>query len=359
MLNEYLTQLQKKYNYDNLLIENLSKIIPSLIEYYGVEYQNQILSALYNCEIHIQKENENSNEYLNNYFDVNEKWNFPIGGAAFHTSKPKVADNKVTFKNIIYICKPLGEKFDLYKEENLSTLIHEICHLVKGFNRAKIEDGKIISTTGFMKEEFDFQGISLNGDYAINVGIEEALNCYDEEKIMEKVVGHSYTSQGYHGISKLIGKLLKNNEIKNAIDKAKFGENSDWINLIGTENVKKLIENFDTIIKTSYVSNADFDFDEDAEFDRLLEEGKNFDEIQEILIRIIEEERDKIWEPYNLAYSEVESFIEHFTIKQQLINFETARTNADKKAVEYIQNMSINYKTQENVLNLEVETKFK
>ena len=62
-MDNYLKQLQQKYNYNNDLLSALSKIIPGLIRYYGVENQETILSALLICEIHIQKQGENHKEY--------------------------------------------------------------------------------------------------------------------------------------------------------------------------------------------------------------------------------------------------------------------------------------------------------
>ena len=264
--------------------------------------------------------------------------------------------SRFSFKNIIYIYQPLFKKFDLKDEEYLDTLIHEICHLVKSFNRAKVIDGKIIAPTGLMFDEYDIQGNKLNGEYSINVGIEEATNSYDAERVTELVLGYPYQSSAYHGVSQLVKQFMENSDIREAIKKAQFGDDSDLTNLFGKEELSKLMQNFDIIIKLSYISESDLGVDFDAEFDRLLEEGKSLDEIQEIITAKIQQEQDRIWAPYHLAYADIEKFIKNFTSSRQLKSFEDARINADKEIIEVLNSLAINQ--QEPIEDLQSVPKF-
>lgn len=320
---EYLDKLKTKYNYNSELINSLSKIISAMIQHFGKENKNIILNALYNSEIHIQESGENPKNYLSNFFEKDYEWNPPFGASGFHYQDLTVKDNQVNLKHIIYMLNHDGN-FNLSNDGNLATLVHELCHLVKSYNRVRIIDGKIVSFSGFMYNEFDLQGKFLNSDNSnIHVGIEEALNCYDEEKIMEQILGHPYESSEYNGITKLIGKLMENDEIKKAIRKTQFAENNEWMHLFGTEIANQLMQDFDTMIKTSYISDKEIsDFDYDAEFDRLLEEGRSVDEIKEILQKQIEEDAKKLWEPYNLAYADAQNIIDNYNKKGEAINIE-------------------------------------
>ena len=336
-MDNYLRQLQQKYNYSDDLIMVLSKIIPGFINYFGLENQETILSALANCEIHIQKHGENHNEYLNDYFGINETLTHPIGGVAFNRAHLKVDNGKVNIQNLIYVFQPLLGDFDLSNSDNIGILIHEICHLIKSYGRLKIQDNKIIVPTGLMYSEYDLNGNNLNdGDYCINVGIEEAFNCYDEEEIGKLVLGSEYKSSGYHHISSLIAKLMVNEEIREAIRKAQFSDDTSWMDLLGIEESKKLIEQLDILIKISYISDDAIDYDSDKVFEQLLKEGKSFDEINKIIMDEIDRRVEKLWEPYNKAYDEVEHFIENYTSKRQLRAFEENRSDADKIMVENI-----------------------
>ena len=337
IMDSYLKQLQQKYNYSDDLVFALSKIIHALINYYGVEYQEIILSALQNCEIHIQKLGENHREFLNNYFGVNETWPHPPNGVAFHEAIPKVSDDKVDIQNLIYVFQPFQGEFDLSNDGDMGTLIHEICHLVKSYGRLKVQDNKIIVPSGLMYNEYDLNGNRItDGDYSVNVGIEESLNCYDEEQIAKSVLGPDYKSIGYHNISDLITKLMANDEIRVAIKKAQFTGNTSWMTLLGVEDSQRLIKQFDQLIKMSYISDDALSVDFDIMYDQLYAEGKNFDEIETIIKAEIDRQLDQLWEPYYEIYHEVENFIENYTSRRQLSAFEQSRTIADTKMIEKI-----------------------
>ena len=101
-MDEYLKVLQEKYGYNNELIGALKKIIPAFIEHFGEEHEQLILDAISSCEIHMQQENENPNEYLSKFFPNKNIGKIPTIATAFYDSMPIVTD---IFKkiNISYI----------------------------------------------------------------------------------------------------------------------------------------------------------------------------------------------------------------------------------------------------------------
>ena len=98
---EFLEQLRQKYGYDSELIAALNKIVPALISYYGADKSNIIYQALLNCEIHIQKEKENTNEYLSSYFGVDYDLDKPLSASAMHTNNATGDNGIVEVKNIV------------------------------------------------------------------------------------------------------------------------------------------------------------------------------------------------------------------------------------------------------------------
>ena len=50
-MQNYIEQLKIKYNYDDKTINALTKIIPALIDYYGIEYEDTILKAINDTKI--------------------------------------------------------------------------------------------------------------------------------------------------------------------------------------------------------------------------------------------------------------------------------------------------------------------
>lgn len=351
---EFLEQLRQKYGYDSELIAALNKIVPALISYYGADKSNIIYQALLNCEIHIQKEKENTNEYLSSYFGVDYDLDKPLSASAMHTNNVTVDNGIVDVKNIVYIFTEfMGQykNFDFNNENQMATLVHEICHLIKSYGRTKIEGNKIIQLSGLMYEEYDFNGNKLSGEFAINCGIEEALNCYDEVQVMERILGRQYTSTSYGGVADLASELMSREDIMREIRKSQFYDIESWIKYLGVERAKLLLDNFDIVIKTHYNPEADSDFDIDAEFDRLLDEGYDMDEIGDIINQKIEDDSNKIWDKVFKSEEIIRDFVNNYSSKEQLDKFLLARQIADKKTIDILKQMNTSYEKTVSVSN--------
>ena len=235
-MDNYLKQLQQKYNYNNDLLSALSKIIPGLIRYYGVENQETILSALLNCEIHIQRENENPKTFLNQYFGINKEWKIPLLAGGFYHTEYNLQDNNLASKSIIYITT--GESnnylpFRFNNDRSVDILIHEILHFIKGYGKLKMEEGHIIDSTGLLKT---FYSYSLEEGFTFekreNFGIEEALNCVESCLILEMMTGKKQEIRGYREAAEIAKVLLENSEFKQVIRKSQFSGDDSWIRFL-------------------------------------------------------------------------------------------------------------------------------
>ncbi len=266
-MEEYVETLKCKYNYNEEMISFLSKLLPALIQYYGEENKEKILTALLNCEIHEQQEYENPKEYLNKYFMNEKEWDLPFLAGAFYHNEISVHGDTISAKPIIYLKTKylMGcRKFDFGNDDSISILVHEICHLVKGYGKVKLENGKIVDSTGLSREyyEYDSETETLKEIGTDNLGLEEALNSYDEAQVMTIITGIPHECGGYKGMSKVASKLMEDRNLASAIKKSQFNDSVDWIDYLGKEKAEKLSLNFDSWCKSLYFPLEDMFDDE-------------------------------------------------------------------------------------------------
>ena len=247
--NEYFKILQEKYNYSNDIIDVLKKIIPAFIEYFGEEHESTILDAISSCEIHIQKEGEKAQVFLSEFFPEKKIDKIPVLGTAFYSSMPIIEEGKVNSKRLIYLTSKLSP--NLQEESTLSRLVHEIGHLVKSYNSEYvISNGKLsqrsgVSTEIIQKEEVTGKYIECE---SINFGIEEAINCYDEEKIMSIILGREYKTNSYgHHLNDCIEKLFENKELIRVFRNAQINGTNEHIQLLGKEEFEELSDYFEDV----------------------------------------------------------------------------------------------------------------
>ena len=291
----YIEQLKTKFGYSEELLKFLEKLIPSLIMYYGEEYKELILTALFNCEIHLQDKNEDSKTYLNQYFGVNEEWKMPRLGGAFYHNRISINDNKISAKPIIYVKRMYSSQyipFDFNNDKNVNTLVHEICHLIKGYGKTKSVDGRIIDSSGLMKDVYSYSdGNDVKLEKSENVGIEEAINEVDTFRIMELMTGRKQEINGYKVAGSTAVMLMEDNEIAKIIRSSQLDGNDNWIQCFGGQGSKILIDNFDILVTSLYVSWSEIN---------------------------TKEKREAFNQKMNLAQDKIEAFIQNYANRQKI-----------------------------------------
>ncbi len=260
-MSEYINELKFKYGYSEELSDFLSQLLPVIINYYGEEYKDVILSALSNCEIHFQSKDEDTKEYLNSYFGVNKEWEMPSLAGAFYHNEVDIRNNQVVAKPIVYVKSVyygIYMPFDFNNDKQVSTLIHEICHLIKGYGKLKNENGKIIDSTGLMKVTYDYsQENGILDEKNDMVGIEEALNDVETAQILEMMTGRKQEVTGYKAAGYSATRLLEHSDLAKEIRISQFRGDDSWIKYLGEEASKLLIENFDILVNAMYISFKD------------------------------------------------------------------------------------------------------
>lgn len=245
-MDEYLKKLQERYGYKEELTEVLGKIIPAFIQHLGQENEQLILDAISSCEIHLQQENETPEEYLSDFFPHKDIGTIPTIAVAFYDSMPIVTNEGISSKRLIYLTSKGSS--DLKKEETMATLVHEMGHLIKAYNKEySIANGEIqkrdgIATTVITRDEET--GKYVAGEEA-HTGIEEAINCYDEEKIMSIILGRQFDSYSYfHKLNEAIDPIYANQELVNIFRNAQLNGTNEHIKYLGAENFKTLSDCF-------------------------------------------------------------------------------------------------------------------
>ena len=249
-MDEYLKKLQEKYGYNNELIVALGKIIPAFIEHYGDEYKPLILDAISSCEIHMQQENEIPAEYLSKFFPDNDKERVPTIAVAFLTSMPIVTNEGISSKRLVYLT--LKGSSDWQNETTISSLVHEIGHLIKAYNKEySISDGKMqkrngIATTVINRDEKT--GKYVSGEEKKHVGLEEAINCFDEEKIMSIILGRQFKVSSYfHRLNEGIEPLFAHQELVTIFRNSQLKGTNEHIKYLGAEGFEILSEHFENL----------------------------------------------------------------------------------------------------------------
>jgi len=231
---DLVQEVQKTYGYSQELVEVLNRIVPAMKEYYGKDAEAFIDDAIRSCEIHIKGEKENEEMFLQEFFDDEGVTKSPIQAAAYYASKLVETEDGLKPKRLIYIKN--GK--DLQTDQQIAKLVHEMCHLVKGYqNEFTIEGDYIIKKTGIGRETYqrDETGRTTKTQ-SENDGIEEALNIYDEEQITSQILGREYISSNYSAMAEVTREIMKNPKYKDAFKRATLtGDKRDLIGISKSE----------------------------------------------------------------------------------------------------------------------------
>lgn len=177
-MNEFLDELRSKYDYDDETLEMIGGIIPSIIEVFGEENIEKIKNAFLGTKIIFYDTVSEANELLEQYFKDGRKnrvSKLATGGGFFEDDVKVVDDQIVSYKSVIGISK--GSK-----EKALSTLTHEISHLVSSRPPYLTENGTVVFNTGFSCDEYEIVNgskgkiIRTNGKTIINEIITENIS---------------------------------------------------------------------------------------------------------------------------------------------------------------------------------------
>lgn len=184
-MKEFRNELINKFSYSDEIVNFLCDIVVLMGDYFGSEYLYLIRDRLLSCEIHFKQEGEDSNEYLDQYFG-NDRFIIDKFKAVYCYDLLKNEDG-LFLKEIIYIN---NSRFNFSDSIDIGVLIHEICHMIKV--RIKNLDKVSMVQLGLSNSYFSYDNYYGEFDFisSENIGLDEAMNCYDEFNITKKYLGH-------------------------------------------------------------------------------------------------------------------------------------------------------------------------
>lgn len=203
--NELETIISEK-EYDKDIADMLRLSFPIMVEYYGHEYKDILFEVLRQVSIEMPKDNKNMYDIVTKYTPTNIEKKSQISAVSdgelkradgVHFAIPifSVENGKIHLVGKSEVVSVLGSSNKL---ETLAAFIHELSHAFKSnknsMNLIQNEKGENILITR--------SGISVvysrvymeNGKVVVediqegNVGLEEGINTYDENNIMNRIL---------------------------------------------------------------------------------------------------------------------------------------------------------------------------
>ena len=228
----FLDKLKNKYNYDNKTIKALSLVIPSVINYYGEEYEETILNSIFNCEIIPCKKNETIQGILN------KRKLTSFTGSSFCIDIDRKRAESVYIPNIKIIYNEENNTYEIKKIDRiivtshtfnydslkgLEILTHVICHLVKSYKNEIVIDENIVtirSGLSYEKRKIINDGSNIFLELIEDYGkaLEEGFNLYDSEVIVSSIYSDKYKCYDYDSVYTVATILKEKYHLQNEIN---------------------------------------------------------------------------------------------------------------------------------------------
>lgn len=228
----FLEKLKEKYKYSDKTIKALSKIIPSMIRYYGEDSEDIILNAIFDCEIipcdsHQTISSVLKTKKLTKLIGTSPVSNIDVKrGESVYVPSVKISyDEKSNSYQIDKTDRVIvtSHTFNYDSLKGLEVLTYALCRLVKSYkNEFTIDENYIIIRSGISSEKrkivYDNDEVVLDfvEDYA--KGLEEGFNLYDTEEIVSSIYGNNYKCYDFDSIYTVALILKSKYDLKKEID---------------------------------------------------------------------------------------------------------------------------------------------
>ena len=249
-MDKYFDIIQKKHNYDDQFMIILKAILENMINYYGEEYTDKILSTFIDTPIEFVSSNEKILEFTKS-LGIKKDYTIPqMAKAGFEEYFQLDDDGNI--QRIPFILVRFSQSED-DKVKQLGILVHEMCHAVMNYGKSTIEENKIICRTGIIEEEIDITPDGLKDKrefiHGKNVQIEEGFNEYDARCITRMITGQVNKADAYGANVSYVAPLMNNPETRKIIDNSRLNGTDEWKEILGEELTQEYIDSFTDWVK--------------------------------------------------------------------------------------------------------------
>lgn len=259
----YLNKLKEKFNYDEKTMNALSKVIPSIISYYGDDFEDIILSAIFDCEIITCNSHQTISKVLNE-----RKLNKCIGSSSVSDIDLRRAEGvyvpniKLSYEESSNSYKideinrviVISHTFNLDSLKGLEVLTHALCHLVKSYSEEIVIDENTITVRdgiAFEKRKIIYNDDEIIMDFIEDYGkgLEEGLILYDTDRIVSSIYKDEYKTYDFSSIYTVASLLKDKYNLKKELNDCELtGDISFLKNKYGEEVVDNLCINCDKCV---------------------------------------------------------------------------------------------------------------
>ena len=258
-IKAFLEELKNKYNYEDVLLDLLDKAIPTMIEYYGEEYKERILSIILETPI-IISDKKSIDSAFNDYKQKDELKDELERLAPKNIDDPfeRKNDDDLSLVGSVYcyefdlvngkpICKKViinSSNLDYSDVGNIDNLIGVLCYAIKSNYYIDYENGKIRFFSGLSYQDYTITDgdVKEYGEKKI-VGLENALNTIDKINIMKKFYNDYKSTSNYTRLAGLLLKTMyKNDELVKIIKQSQLNNDLRWKDYLGEDISNELID---------------------------------------------------------------------------------------------------------------------
>ncbi len=244
-IDEFLNLISDKYHYDEHLIELLRKIIPSMIRYFGEEYETRILSSFLNTPIGFVRNSEDVQKFANN-LGVKGIYTMPsVASAGYENYFQLNDDNQIESISFIIV-----REHDV-DEQYLDTLVHEFCHMVMNYGKYQIIDNKVYSQMGVSKDIIEI----VDGQLKVKsegLNFEEGLNEFDARRITKMITGRELEKGAYQLYYDYVSYLMMDEKSRSIVNESRLNGDDEWKIVLGEELSNDYLNALEDYSKTAF-----------------------------------------------------------------------------------------------------------
>ncbi len=255
-IEEVISKLKEKYNYNEGLLNFLHKAINGMIIYYGEENKDKIFNTFITTPIGFYQTQDDVNKFYTS-IGISKVENMPIVASGGYLEKFQINDNNQLERIPSVLIKNTGMESN-ENNEYYETIIHEYCHAFMNYGKFSIDGNKITTSTGLIKSTITFDnGIETYDEK--HTAIEEGMNDYDAINITKLIFGKAVGSKVYERNVKYVSMLMDDDCLRQIINSSRINGDNEWKKILGDELSDRFLNSFENYWSAFFGENIPFE----------------------------------------------------------------------------------------------------